>query len=521
MLALAGRVGAVIMASSIRSTPTPPAVPVIASTRQTPTLSVDRARERRMGIPARVRIMAWLVLLLLVALLSVAVVTRNLLLADVEDELTAALVQEFEEFAEFSRVGVNPETGRPFADAGELLRVHLARQRPNDNELLVGVFADGSEPQAQGRSSVRAAVTPEVLAGILASPTDTGRAETPQGPLRWTRTAIDRNTERVDGYFIVGELVAPAQAEVTEAVTTLAAVSAVGLLLAASASWIVAGQILAPIRLVRRAADEITEDDLTCRIPVTGNDDISALAERFNAMIARLEGAFAGQREFVDDAGHELRTPITIIRGNLELMGDDPAERAEVLRLCLDELDRMSRIVEDLLLLAKAERPDFVRPRPVELTELTCDIDAKLRALGPRRWRLESIGEGVILLDAQRVTQAVIQLAHNAVQHTAPGDVISVGSALRGDMAQFWVTDSGPGIPAEDATTIFERFSRGAGGGARANQSGAGLGLAIVRAIAEAHCGWVGLRSVPGQGTTFELSVPVVPPHCTSAAAGG
>ncbi|MGH3774444.1 MAG: histidine kinase dimerization/phospho-acceptor domain-containing protein [Pseudonocardiaceae bacterium] len=135
---------------------------------------------------------------------------------------------------------------------------------------------------------------------------------------------------------------------------------------------------------MHRAAAQIGEDDLTRRIPVRGNDDIAALAEQFNAMMERLQAAFATQREFLDDASHELRTPITIIRGNLELLGDDPAERAEDIRLCLDELDRMTRIVDDLLLLAKSERPDFVRPEPVELAELTSDGD---RAPGINRSR--------------------------------------------------------------------------------------------------------------------------------------
>lgn len=116
---------------------------------------------------------------------------------------------------------------------------------------------------------------------------------------------------------------APQRAAIDDSVRTLAFVSGIGLLLAGVGSWIVSGQILAPIRLVRRTAEEITEDDLTRRIPVSGNDDLAALADRFNAMLDRLARAFATQREFVDDAGHELRTPITIIRGNLELMGLD------------------------------------------------------------------------------------------------------------------------------------------------------------------------------------------------------
>ncbi|MGH3835475.1 MAG: sensor histidine kinase, partial [Pseudonocardiaceae bacterium] len=165
-----------------------------------------------------------------------------------------------------------------------------------------------------------------------------------------------------------------------------------------------------------------------------------------------------------------------------------------------------------LLLLAKSERPDFVRPEPVELAELTSDVDAKVRALGERHWQLEVIGEGTVRVDAQRITQAMVQLAHNAVQHTKPGDAITMGSALRLGTLTFWITDSGPGVPPEDRQAIFERFSRGSTGGARAHGAGAGLGLAIVTAIADAHGGAVRLLSVPGQGATFRVEIPAQTP---------
>jgi len=285
--------------------------------------------------------------------------------------------------------------------------------------------------------------------------------------------------------FIVGYAIDRDRADVADAMRTLVLVSLVGLLLAGAGAYLVSGQILAPMRLVRQTAAEINEQDLTRRIPVQGRDDISALAEQFNAMLDRLSTAFSAQRQFVDDASHELRTPITIVRGHLELMGDDPAERVGVVRLVTEELDRMSRIVDDLLLLAKSPRPDFVRYEQVSVPELTIDVHAKVRALGERCWMLEAVGEGITELDPQRITQAMVAMAHNAVQHTAPDAVIRVGSALRRDrsgrwVASFWITDSGPGVRPEDTETIFERFSRGKRGSG-GHRSGAGLGLAIVR----------------------------------------
>jgi signal transduction histidine kinase len=146
---------------------------------------------------------------------------------------------------------------------------------------------------------------------------------------------------------------------VNEAVSVAIVVMIAVLSVTSVFAWIVAGRVLAPLRLLTETAHLISESDLTRRIPVQGIDEISELTITFNEMLDRLQAAFASQRDFINDAGHELRTPITIIRGHLELLGDDPQERRETVELVTDELDRMSRFVDDLLLLAKAEQPNF------------------------------------------------------------------------------------------------------------------------------------------------------------------
>jgi two-component system OmpR family sensor kinase len=163
------------------------------------------------------------------------------------------------------------------------------------------------------------------------------------------------------------------------------------LILASLLAWVVAGRVLAPLRLLGDTARSIGESDLTRRIPVEGDDELVDLARTFNEMLGRLEEAFASQKAFISDAGHELRTPITIIRGHLEVMGDDPDERRETLELVSDELGRMSRLVNDLLLLAKANRPDFLEPQTIDLDDLTRELFAKASALadatgGSPRW---------------------------------------------------------------------------------------------------------------------------------------
>ena len=449
--------------------------------------------------------MAWLVLLLFVALVTVVVVTRNLLVSEAHRDATAALNQEIEEFLQAAESGLDRFADQPFADGRDLLVTHIQRQYTDDDEILLGISADGEVLPQPGREPVALASNGERLASIVAAQEAGGILATEDGRLQWAKVPVLTTGGQPDGMFVVAYAIDRPVAEIDDTIRVLAMVSLIGLILAAGASWMVSGQILEPVNLVRRTAAEIGHDDLTRRIPVRGDDDIAALSDQFNAMLERLERAFATQRQFLDDASHELRTPITIIRGNLECIdGDDPQERAEVVRLCTDELDRMSRIVEDLLLLAKAERPDFVVPEVVALVDLTSDIDAKLRVLAKRRWQLGAIAEGDAWLDPQRITQAVVQLAYNAVQHTAVDDAILLGSAIDGDDVTFWISDTGHGIHAEDAETIFQRFSRGAAEG-RGQGTGAGLGLAIVSAIAEAHGGHVELVSVPGHGATFLL----------------
>ncbi|WP_210576183.1 HAMP domain-containing sensor histidine kinase [Streptomyces sp. GESEQ-4] len=463
-------------------------------------------------VTARVRILLWLLFVMAVALASVATTTRSILLRDTDHRISGLLTQEAGEFTNFEERGVAPETGRPFTDPARLLTVFLERQYVDLDEELIGLVgrAEGDPAQIRQPRDIPVAVPlhkdADARRRIFDSPDSSGTLDRPSGAIRWAKVAVARHGSAPDAAFVVAFHPEREQARADEVFRILLAISGVALLLTTGIGWVVAGRILKPVRLVRTAAAQLTEQDLTRRIPVHGHDDIAALAETFNAMLDRLERAFAAQREFVDDAGHELRTPITIVRGHLELMGDDPAEREETIRLVTDELDRMSRIVEDLLLLAKAERPDFVTPEPVQLAELTADVYVKARTLGDRDWKLAEVADRESELDAQRITQAMVQLAQNAVQHTTPGQTVRIGSRAEGQRIELYVADSGPGVQPQDVEVIFDRFRRGsARRGARG--SGAGLGLSIVRAIAEAHGGRIRLHDTEGGGATFVLTL--------------
>jgi signal transduction histidine kinase len=150
----------------------------------------------------------------------------------------------------------------------------------------------------------------------------------------------------------------------------------------------------------------------------------------------------------------------------------------------------------------------------VEVKALTEEVAAKARALAPRRWEIDGVGQGRVVADRQRLTQALVQLAQNAATHTAPGDLIALGSIVTGGEARFWIRDTGPGVSPEDRQRIFERFARAG----RGRREGAGLGLAIVRAIAEAHGGRADVNSGPSEGATFTVRIPVDQP---TAEAGG
>jgi signal transduction histidine kinase len=318
---------------------------------------------------------------------------------------------------------------------------------------------------------------------------------------------------RIDGdivaVFVVAHTTEGERSEVLETTNIIFQVALSVLLSVMILTWLGAGKILAPLGLLAETALSISESDLK-RISVTGKGEIAELATTFNEMMDRLEIAFETQRNFINDAGHELRTPITIVRGHLELMGNDPQEQQETLALVMDELDRMSRLVDDLLLLAKAERPDFLNLETIEVGAFTEELFAKIIALADRKWNLEATAKNALIIgDRQRLTQAVMNLAQNAAQHTTPSQTIALGSAVDLGTLKIWVRDMGEGIAPNEQEQIFQRFARSKR--SRRRSEGAGLGLSIVTVIAEAHGGRVTLQSQLGTGSTFMLVLPIEP----------
>jgi two-component system OmpR family sensor kinase len=458
---------------------------------------------------ARTRVLLAFVILLALSTVASTLALRQILLARAGERVDEALVQEVDEFTALATVGNNPLTGEPFGgDVKALFDVFLSRNVPTEGEELF-TFVDGRPySSTEERPGPPLLDLLRELGGVTG--TQRGEVDTADGVVRYLAVPLEVG-ERRRGVFVVTVNLGHEREEVVEAVQTAAGVSLAVLMIASGLAWVIAGRVLAPLRTLRNTAQAITETDLTRRLEVHGDDEIAELGRTFNAMLDRLEDAFASQRAFVSDAGHELRTPITIVRGHLELLGEDPVEREETIALVTDELDRMARFVEDLLLLAKAEQGDFLHLGPLDLDVLTDELYAKAKALADRDWHLSGSGTGRLTADRQRITQAVMQLAQNAAEHTQPGERISLGSSISGGQARLWVADSGPGIPKQEHEQIFERFHRAGDG--RRRSDGAGLGLSIVRAIAVAHGGRIELDAREGAGSTFTLIVPTEPPQ--------
>ena len=445
-------------------------------------------------------------LLLAVALTAALLIQRSFLLDQVVTDSDLALDQEVGELRQLA-AGVNPETGEPFAgDTQSIFDTFLDRNVPLADEAVITIV-DGVPYKSDVLGSFFVE-TDLMTHWSTLDQSERDQVDTELGPVRYLAVPLLAG-DQVGGIFVVGVLLENQLSQVEGVVRVGALVLGSIFVIATAVAWVAAGEVLRPLRLLSEAARSITETDLSQRIPVEGDDEIADLARTFNEMLDRLEEAFATQRAFVDDAGHELRTPITVIRGQLEVLGDDPQEREETIQLVTGELDRMSRIVEDLLVLARAEQPDFIQAHPIDLAEFADELAVKASSLSGRKVALTVVDPAVVHGDRQRLTQAVMNLVGNAFEHTRPDVNVSLGAHANGTWTRISVTDDGQGIAADERQRLFERFARGRSG--RRRTEGAGLGLSIVKAIAEGHGGTVELET-GDQGSTFTIVIPTEGP---------
>jgi two-component system OmpR family sensor kinase len=468
---------------------------------------------RRLTGDVRTRILLSYVLLLGLALTASVLVVRQVLLVRLDDRARDNLAQEVQEFETLATEGIDPETGAPLRERPHrLFDVFLERNIPGTGEELITIPRRGQAAiqASEGADEYLIDERDQINHWRGLDSVERGELETPIGPALYVAVPVRQGGQQL-GTFVVANFTQGEREETQEAVLIVAVVSAAVMLIGSVIAFFVSGRVLAPLRDLRDAARSVSGAQMTQRIEVTGQDEIAELARTFNQMLDRLEDAFSSQREFIRDVSHELRTPVTIVRGHLELLAEedalDPEERRETYELVTEELDRMTRFVNELLLLARAERPDFLRLETVELDRLVNDLLANAGRLAERDWSRDGTSRRLIVADPQRLTQAVMSLVDNAIKHTENGEQIAIGAAVDGSEARLWVRDRGPGIEVDDQEQIFERFRRGRD--SRRRYEGTGLGLAIVQAIAEAHHGRLELDSRPGRGTRIDLVVPV------------
>lgn len=425
----------------------------------------------------------------------------------IDDHLTRTR----DELALLAKEGVDPDTKEPFADPEQLLDTFLSRTVISEEEGELGIVNGQVRLVSAEDVSFRPEDDPELVDYILplskVNEMRMGTVETSMHAYRYHLTPV--KFPKTTGALLHVYNLDIAEEQLSELRTTVLLAGAAVAAVSAMMAWGLVAYLLRPIEKLRKAADAITENDLTTRVPVRGNDDLTALSLTVNRMLDRVEKSVTTQRRLLDDVGHELRTPITVVRGHLELIDPNDAEDVKQTRdLSIDELDRMSSLVDDLLILAKANQSDFIDPEWFSLATLTDQTLEKARALGVRQWRLRSIESIDAWLDPNRMTQAWLQLAANAVKYSDKNSSITLGSKLvRGDVHLF-VEDQGVGIPEEELEEVRQRFGRGSNTG---RVDGAGLGLSIVESILAAHDGHLDIQSTPGVGSTFTMIFPLSP----------
>lgn len=282
--------------------------------------------------------------------------------------------------------------------------------------------------------------------------------------------------------------------------------------------WFLAGRALRPVDDITLTAQRIAGGDLTQRIETTSKDEIGRLANTFNNMIGRLEASIRQIRQFSADASHELRTPLTITKGETELAlrkPRSPEVYRETLESNLEEIDRMSRIVEELMFLSRADLGEVhVASDPVQLDTLVQEIHMQAMVLGKEQQVSTTLGQIEPLRvsgDEWRLRELILNVVDNAVKYSLPRGTVELGLTQYRGMARVTVRDHGIGMTPEEQRLIFDRFYRTDAARAHA-QKGTGLGLSICKWIAEAHRGTIEVASTFGQGSCFTISLPLLAP---------
>ncbi len=458
-------------------------------------------------LPFRVRLTIWYGVLFAVLLLLLGV----LLYAGLRWRLDSAFDDQLQGQANLILSTIDPAGDAVTADAGAAMR--------NDEEYVVRLL--------DGRGEV---VTERGSAAVIAQ--DRAGVEQALNGDSTYRSIVDRDGERLriltvtirgdEGGEIVGVLqVGLDRGDLDETLAQVALglliLVPVAVLVTAVGGYVLSGPALRPVADITDLANSIDERDLHERLDYRGpNDELGKLASTFDAMLARIENAFQRQRRFTADAAHELRTPLSLMRSQVDIARSRPRS-ADDYRHALDGLDadlqRLTALTDALLSIARLDSPEMTPD--LAAFDMAGTISSVLTL-----YQGSAESAGIVLTGDTRPTplvadedlmiQVLVNLLDNALAHTSPGEQVTAGCAPGDESVHIWVKDTGAGIPAPDQARVFDRFYRPDPGRSR-TRGGAGLGLAICKAIVDAHHGTIALTSTVGAGTTIDIRLPLRP----------
>jgi len=454
----------------------------------------------------RLRLTFWYVLVLAIILAAfstgIYLTLRHSLYADLDDSIEAR-ANDLLGLAEY-------EGGRP------TLSANVAASGPELGEQFVRVYDAAGLVTID--TSAEAGSVPgdaQVVQRALAGQTSTHGLKADGESFRVRIVPIEKDGQ-ITGALEVGR----ATGDVTDTLRTLLLVLAIAYpITLATASFggvFLADRALSPIDRLTRLARRISADDLGQRLDLRlPDDEVGRLARTFDEMIARLDEAFRRQRQFTADASHELRTPMTVIKGQIEVALQrerDPQAYRRVLQAVNEEVDRMIRLVGSLLTLARADAGQIpITLEPVSLPDVVGAAIEQVQPLAGRRdvdLQMSSSRPVTLRADDDLILQLLLNLLDNAIKYTAAGGEVTVGWNANGRDVELWVRDTGSGIASEHLPHLFDRFYRVDKARSRA-EGGTGLGLSICRWIAEAHGGSISVESAPGEGATFKVVLPI------------
>lgn len=468
----------------------------------------------------RLRLTLWYVFLLAVILLVFSGALYSILAFSSLNEVDRTLERRAAEVQNGANTALELQTDpRIFLSRGRLT-IPAANAFATPGVYVQVSTLDGTPVSlSENLGSQTLSISSEVLSRVTNGEASFTNTTTGDVTLRIYASPLVLRSQTV-GIILVAQSLQGTYDTLARLATLLAGGIFLGLLLAAIGGAILADRALSPIDRITQTAQSITHsNDLTRRIEQPkSRDEVGRLAATFNEMLARIDGIFRAQQQFVGDVSHELRSPLTAIRGNLDLLrrgaADDADARQEALAAIDSESARMQRLVTDLLLLAQADAGFKIRKQPVELDTILLDVYRLERATAKGvNVVLGQEDQALVMGDADRLKQLLLNLVDNAIKYTPAGGTVTLSLVRDAESVRIAIQDTGVGIPAQDLERIFDRFYRVDKARARdplaGSGGGTGLGLAIARWIAEAHGGRLHVESQVGKGSTFSVWLPL------------